>query len=143
MQKDLIDIGLWDKSLRDRIIIDDGSVQSITSIPKVIRDLYKISWDLSMKAVIDQAADRGIYVCQSQSLNLWIKQPDTNILSSMHMYSWKSGLKTGLYYLRTRPVAAAQKFTIEPGKKPDAGQNAEQKVLACSIDNPDCEACSA
>ena len=114
LQKDLIDIGLWDKSLRDRIIIDDGSVQSITSIPKVIRDLYKISWDLSMKAVIDQAADRGIYVCQSQSLNLWIKQPDTNILSSMHMYSWKKGLKTGMYYLRRRAVAKAQQFTIAP-----------------------------
>ena len=114
LQKDLIDIGIWDKRLRDKIVINDGSVQTITEIPKVIRDLYKISWDLSMKSVIDQAADRGIYVCQSQSLNLWIKQPDTNILSSMHMYSWKKGLKTGMYYLRRRAVAKAQQFTIAP-----------------------------
>ena len=114
LQKDLIDIGLWDNNIKDKIIIDDGSIQNIKKIPKVLRDLYKISWDLSMKDVIDQAADRGIYVCQSQSLNLWVKNPDTNKLSSMHMYSWKKGLKTGMYYLRRRAVAKAQQFSIDP-----------------------------
>ena len=114
LQKDLIDIGIWNNSIKDKIIIDDGSIQNIKKIPKVLRDLYKISWDISMKDVIDQAADRAIYVCQSQSLNLWVKNPDTNKLSSMHMYSWKKGLKTGMYYLRRRAVAKAQQFSIDP-----------------------------
>ena len=87
---------------------------NIKNIPTIIKELYKISWDLSMKDVIDQAADRAIYVCQSQSLNLWIKNPDTNKLSSMHMYSWKKGLKTGIYYLRRRAVSKAQQFSIDP-----------------------------
>ena len=88
------------------------------------------------------SADRGQFICQSQSLNLFIEKPSFNNLSSMHFYSWKSGLKTGLYYLRTRPVASAQKFTIEPKKK-EQGSNGEKKVLACSRDNPDCEACGS
>ena len=83
------------------------------------------------------SADRGRFICQSQSLNLFIEKPSFNNLSSMHFYSWKSGLKTGLYYLRTRPVASAQKFTIEPKKK--GTKETEKKVLACSRDNPDCE----
>jgi len=114
LQKDMLSIGLWNNSLKDQIIINDGSVQNIKNIPTIIKNLYKISWDLSMKDVIDQAADRAIYVCQSQSLNLWIKNPDTNKLSSMHMYSWKKGLKTGIYYLRRRAVSKAQQFSIDP-----------------------------
>jgi len=119
LQQDLLDIGLWDNRLKDQIIIDDGSIQNIKSIPRVIRNLYKISWDLSMKDVIDQAADRAIYICQSQSLNLWVKNPDTNKLSSMHMYSWKKGLKTGMYYLRRRAVVKAQQFSIDPEQNDD------------------------
>jgi len=114
LQKDMLSIGLWNNSLKDQIIINDGSIQNIKNIPTIIKKLYKISWDLSMKDVIDQAADRAIYVCQSQSLNLWIKNPDTNKLSSMHMYSWKKGLKTGIYYLRRRAVSKAQQFSIDP-----------------------------
>ena len=114
LQKDMLSIGLWNNSLKDQIIINDGSIQNIKNIPTIIKELYKISWDLSMKDVIDQAADRAIYVCQSQSLNLWIKNPDTNKLSSMHMYSWKKGLKTGIYYLRRRAVSKAQQFSIDP-----------------------------
>ena len=114
LQKDMLSIGLWNNSLKDQIIINDGSIQNIKNIPTIIKNLYKISWDLSMKDVIDQAADRAIYVCQSQSLNLWIKNPDTNKLSSMHMYSWKKGLKTGIYYLRRRAVSKAQQFSIDP-----------------------------
>ena len=86
-------------------------------LPKIIRDLYKISWDLSMKSVIDMSADRGIYVCQSQSLNLWMEDPTNSKLTSMHMYSWKKGLKTGMYYLRRRAVAKAQQFSIDPEKE--------------------------
>ena len=114
LQKDMLSLGLWNNSLKDQIIINDGSIQNIKNIPTIIKELYKISWDLSMKDVIDQAADRAIYVCQSQSLNLWIKNPDTNKLSSMHMYSWKKGLKTGIYYLRRRAVSKAQQFSIDP-----------------------------
>ena len=81
--------------------------------------LYKTAWDLSQKAIIEQSADRGIYVCQSQSLNLFLKNPDFSKLSSMHMYAFSKGLKTGMYYLRTKAVARAQQFTIEPEKKDD------------------------
>ena len=114
LQKDMLSIGMWNNSLKDKIIINDGSIQNIKNIPIIIKERYKISWDLSMKDVIDQAADRAIYICQSQSLNLWIKNPDTNKLSSMHMYSWKKGLKTGIYYLRRRAVSKAQQFSIDP-----------------------------
>ena len=139
----LIKLNIWNREIKDKIIENNGSIQNIDIIPESIKEVFKTVWETSNKVLIDMSADRGRFICQSQSLNLFVEKPNFNNLSSMHMYSWKSGLKTGLYYLRTRPVAAAQKFTIEPGKKPDAGQNAEQKVLACSIDNPDCEACSA
>lgn len=110
----LIDIGIWSEELKDKIIVHKGSIANIEEIPESIRKNFKISWDLSQKSLINQAADRGIYVCQSQSLNLWIANPDINKLSSMHMYSWKKGLKTGIYYLRTRAVSSAQQFTINP-----------------------------
>ena len=111
---DLVAIDIWNTKLKDEIIKNDGSIKNIESIPKVFRNLYKTAWDLSQKILIDQSADRGIYVCQSQSLNLWLENPDFKKLSSMHMYTWKKGLKTGLYYLRTKSAAKAQQFTIEP-----------------------------
>ena len=117
LQRDLIDIDLWDNDIKDQIILNNGSIQSLVKLPKIIRDLYKISWDLSMKSVIDMSADRGIYVCQSQSLNLWMEDPTNSKLTSMHMYSWKKGLKTGMYYLRRRAVAKAQQFSIDPEKE--------------------------
>ena len=117
LQEDLIRIGVWNNDIKDKIIIDNGSVKNIEEIPDVVKDIYKISWDLSMKHLIDQAADRGIYVCQSQSLNLWLQNPSFGKLSSMHMYSYSKGLKTGIYYLRRRAVANAQKFTIDPEKE--------------------------
>jgi len=135
----LIKLNMWNKEIKDKIIENNGSIQNIPGIPESIKDVFKTVWETSNKVLIDMAADRGRFICQSQSLNLFVEKPNFSNLSSMHMYAWKSGLKTGLYYLRTRPVAAAQKFTIEPGKKPDP----VQKVLACSRDNPDCEACSA
>ena len=125
LQDDLIRLNLWDSKMKDSIILDNGSIANIKVLPKIIRNTYKIAWDLSMKSLIDQAADRGAYVCQSQSLNLWIKNPDVSKLSSMHFYSWKKGLKTGIYYLRRRAVTQAQTFSIEV-------QDKEEECLMCS-----------
>lgn len=111
---DLVKLGLWDKDMKNKIIINDGSVQGIDAIPDDLKALYKTSWELRQKVLIDQSADRGAYVCQSQSLNLFVEDPDFKKLSSMHFYSWQKGLKTGIYYLRTRAKAQAQKFTIDP-----------------------------
>ena len=116
---DLINIGVWGDSIKNKIIVEGGSIKNIEDIPLSIRQLYKVSWDLSQKTLIEQAVERGIYVCQSQSLNLFLKDPTFNKLSSMHMYAWSKGLKTGLYYLRTKAAARAQQFTIEPENKPD------------------------
>ena len=112
--KDLVALDLWNKDVRDQIMIGEGSIQDIVEIPKDIRDLYKTSWELSMKSIIEQAANRGAYVCQSQSMNLFMADPDFKKITSMHFYSWKNQLKTGLYYLRTKPRAKQQKFTIDP-----------------------------
>ena len=117
--KDLIQIGIWNKDIKNKIISDRGSIQNINEIPSIFKQLYKIAWDLSQKTLIDQAVERGIYVCQSQSLNLFLKNPNFSNLSSMHMYAWSKGIKTGLYYLRTRAAAKAQQFTIEPEKISD------------------------
>ena len=115
--RDLIELGLWNKEMKNKMLLDDGSIQNIPEIPDRIKAIYKNSWDLSNKTLIDMSADRGAYVCQSQSLNLSIAEPTFKSLSSMHFYSWKKGLKTGIYYLRTKPKTTAQKFTVEPEKK--------------------------
>ena len=114
---DLIGLGLWNKDMKNKMLIDEGSIQNIPEIPDHIKAIYKNSWDLSNKTLIDMSADRGAYVCQSQSLNLSIAEPTFKSLSSMHFYSWKKGLKTGIYYLRTKPKTTAQKFTVEPEKR--------------------------
>jgi ribonucleoside-diphosphate reductase alpha chain len=111
---DLIEINLWNKAIRDKIMIGDGSIQEIEEIPKEIRNLYKTVWEIKQKVIIDQARDRGVYICQSQSMNLFVEDPDFKKLTSMHFYAWSSGLKTGLYYLRSKPKAKQQKFTIDP-----------------------------
>ena len=129
----LIEIGVWSLELKNKIIKNMGSVQGIEEIPKEIQEVYKTVWEIGNKSIIDQAIGRAKYICQSQSLNLFMDKPDFQKITSMHFYSWSQGLKTGQYYLRTKPVANAQQFTIEP----------EKKILACSRDNPDCEACSA
>ena len=121
---DLINIGIWSNDIKDEIILNSGSIQNINAIPDKIKSLYKISWDLSQKTLIDQAAERGVYVCQSQSLNLFLKDPDFSKLTSMHFYAWSKGIKTGIYYLRTKAAAKAQQFTIEPEK--------ENSCLSCS-----------
>lgn len=111
--KDLVDMGLWSESMKNRIIADNGSVQNIKNIPAEIKALYKTVWELSQRTIIDMAADRGAYIDQSQSLNIHIQNPTFGKLTSMHFYGWKKGLKTGMYYLRTQAAAAAIQFTVD------------------------------
>ena len=112
--KELIDLGIWNEDLKQKIVAHNGSIQNIPDISESIKPRYKTSWELSQKILIDMAADRGAFICQSQSLNLFIADPNNAKLTSMHFYSWKKGLKTGCYYLRTKAPVAAQKFTIDP-----------------------------
>lgn len=110
--RDLEARGLWTTEMKNAIVARDGSVQAIAAVPDDLRALYKTAWDLSMKTIVDMAADRGAFVCQSQSLNLFVAEPTFKKLSSMHFYSWKRGLKTGCYYLRTKPAARAVQVTV-------------------------------
>ena len=111
---DLMKAGLWTADIRTQIIANNGSIQSISEIPQELRELYKTVWEIPMKTVINMAADRAPFICQSQSLNLFVAEPSYSKISSMHFYAWKKGLKTGCYYLRTKSVAKAQQFTVEP-----------------------------
>ena len=111
---ELIRLGLWSTELKDRIVAKGGSVQGLAEIPADIQMLYKTVWELKQKTLIDLAADRGAYICQSQSLNLFVADPDYSKLTSMHFYAWQRGLKTGIYYLRTKPPVAPQQVTIDP-----------------------------
>ena len=111
---DLLSLNLWNKELKDKIISSDGSVQPIEEIPKIIRDRYKTVWEIKQKNIIDMAVTRGKYICQSQSMNLFLENPEPSTLTSMHFYGWQNGLKTGIYYLRSRPSSRAIQFTIAP-----------------------------
>jgi ribonucleotide reductase alpha subunit len=133
LMKELIDLKLWDEDLKNNIISNNGSIQHIQGIPIHIKDKYKIVWEIPMKHLIDMAKDRGAFICQSQSLNLWMEEPTYKSLTSMHFYSWKAGLKTGIYYLRRKAKHQAQQFTIEPDKK-----NVPQEE-----EHEGCEMCSA
>ena len=112
--EDLVQRGMWTPDIRSQIIANNGSIQSIIELPSELRDLYRTAWEIPMKTLINLAADRAPFICQSQSLNLFVAEPSYSKLSSMHMYAWKKGLKTGCYYLRTKAVAKAQQFTVEP-----------------------------
>ena len=116
LMKDLNNLGLWNDEIKDNIIINKGSIQHIDSIPKHIKDKYKIVWEIPMRHIINMAADRGAFVCQSQSMNLWMEDPDYKSLTAMHFHSWKVGLKTGIYYLRRKAKHQPQQFTIDPTK---------------------------
>ena len=120
--RDLNNLGLWNTTMKDKIITANGSIQDIAEIPADIKELYKTVWEIKMRTIIDMAADRGAYICQSQSLNLFINSPNASKLTSMHFYAWKKGLKTGMYYLRTQAASQAVKFTVENqgGKNMDA-----------------------
>jgi ribonucleoside-diphosphate reductase alpha subunit len=116
---DLLERDLWTPDIRTMIIANNGSIQSMTEIPADIRELYKTAWEIPQKTLINLASDRAPFICQSQSLNLFLTEPTYAKISSMHFYAWKLGLKTGCYYLRTKAVVSAQKFTIEPKAEPD------------------------
>jgi ribonucleoside-diphosphate reductase alpha chain len=161
---DLINLGLWNDTMRTRIIAANGSIQHIAEIPAEIREVYKTVWEIKQRVVLDMAADRGAFICQSQSLNVWMDEPTYAKLSSLHFYAWEKGLKTGMYYLRTKPAAQAIQFTVDQqlvmglnvkGGSADtegvqqmqvlatAEADAHAVALACAIDDPTCEACSA
>lgn len=178
LMRDLVRLGLWDDEMRHMIMACNGSIQTIEIIPQEIRDLYKTAYEISQRVIIDQAADRGAFICQSQSLNVFMESPTFAKLSSMHFYAWQKGLKTGMYYLRSKAAVDPIKFTLSE-KHQNKFAAASQSVAAenggsafaatpatavaerreapqmealtietvvgkvCSIDNPDCEACSA
>jgi ribonucleoside-diphosphate reductase alpha chain len=137
LMNDLIKLDLWNEKIKNNIIANHGSVQHIDIIPQEIRDKYKTVWEIPMRTLIDMAADRGAFICQSQSLNLWLEDPNYSSLTSMHFYSWSKGLKTGIYYLRRRGRHQAQQFTIEPEKK-DLGENLYEET-----EDEICDMCSA
>jgi ribonucleoside-diphosphate reductase alpha chain len=127
---DLIKRGLWSSELKDKIVAKMGSVQGLPEIPADLQLLYKTVWELKQKTLIDLAADRGAYICQSQSLNLFVADPDYSKLTSMHFYAWNKGLKTGVYYLRTKAPVQAQQFTIAPTSK--GQEQGQAECVMCS-----------
>ncbi len=127
LMKELIELGLWNMKLKDKIIEQKGSIQKIEEIPEEIKKKYKIIWEIPMKHIIDRAKERGAFICQSQSMNLWIEDPNYKVLTATHLYAWKSGLKTGMYYLRRKAKHQAQQFTVVPENK-----SAEPECLMCS-----------
>jgi ribonucleoside-diphosphate reductase alpha chain len=149
--KDLVKLGLWDINMKNKLMTSNGSIQNIDEIPQDIKDLYKTAWEISQKTIIDQSADRGAFICQSQSLNLFMENANFAKLTSMHFYGWKAGLKTGMYYLRTKAATDAIKFTVDkvasntispaaPVAKTEEERMAE---IACSLDDPEgCDMCS-
>jgi ribonucleoside-diphosphate reductase alpha chain len=169
--KDLVSLGLWNEDLKNKLIAGNGSVQHIQEIPDNLKALYKTAWELSQKSIIEMAADRGAFICQSQSLNVFVENPNFGKLSSMHFYAWERGLKTGMYYLRTKAATDAIKFTVDKkyqnteivteasateaiaapalpefevkGSMSQEELERQAAALACSLDNPDaCEMCS-
>lgn len=169
LMKDLIKLGLWNEEMKYKLMAYEGSVQNIPEIPQDIKDLYKTVWEIKQRYIIDMAADRGAFIDQSQSMNLFIREPTIGILTSMHFHGWKKGLKTGQYYLRTKPVARAQQFTVDPNlvkqlnnsnssqapsspslnpkATPSGSKSPNMKpkkpIKQCLRDNPDCEACGS
>ena len=117
LMRDLVRLGLWDEEMKNKICAANGSIQQIEEIPNFIKEIYKTVWEIKQRAVIDMAADRGAYICQTQSLNLFVENPNFSKLTSMHFYAWKQGLKTGMYYLRTKAASEAIKFTLERAAK--------------------------
>ncbi|HPI06812.1 MAG TPA: ribonucleoside-diphosphate reductase subunit alpha [Saprospiraceae bacterium] len=176
LMRDLVRLGMWNEEMREAIMAANGSIQGIEDIPKEVRDIYKTAYEISQKVIIDMSADRGAFICQSQSLNVFMEAVTFAKLSSMHFYAWQKGLKTGMYYLRSKAATDPIKFTLSQkhqqkyvtqateevvemagapvtqGAAVAVTQNAPQMSAldiesvagkVCSIDNPDCEACSA
>ena len=151
LMHDLIGLGLWDDSMMNKIKAENGSIQNIAEIPANIKELYKTVWEISQKTIIDMSADRGAYICQSQSLNIHLMNANFGKMTSMHFYAWKKGLKTGMYYLRTKAATDAIKFTVtkEENVQPKAEElpkatDQNQQAIQCSLDDPeDCEMCGS
>jgi ribonucleoside-diphosphate reductase alpha chain len=153
LMKDLIQIGLWYDNMRNKLISTNGSVQSVPEIPQHIKDIYKTVWEISQKVIIDMSADRGAYICQSQSMNIFMQDPNFGKLTSMHFYAWKKGLKTGMYYLRSQAASAAIKFTVDKSQlaqpntaasPAEVANKEKQDAIACSLDDPEgCEMCGS
>ena len=171
--QDLLDISLWNEDLKNKIISNEGSIQEMEEIPEEIRKLYKTAWDMSPKVIIDQASDRGAFICQSQSMNLWVTDLNPDKLTTMYFYAWKKGLKTGQYYLRSRRAVNAKKITLNTStdqssvrnvrgrRRQDQTQTDEQvstanivfnppvfnsttdNVPQCRRDNPECLSCGS
>lgn len=150
--RDLNKLGLWNEEMKNKLIAANGSVQQIDEVPENLKELYRTAWEISQKSILEMAADRGAFIDQSQSLNVFMENADFSKLTSMHFYGWKKGLKTGMYYLRTKAATDAIKFTVEKKYKEEptqvaktAEERAEQEaVMACSIENgPDCEMCGS
>lgn len=165
---DLIGLGLWNEDMKHRLMAANGSIQDIDEIPDELKALYKTAWEISQKAIIDMAADRGAFICQSQSMNLFMQDPNFGKLSSMHFYAWQKGLKTGMYYLRSKAATDPIKFTVKQTaqQKQAAGQGGDAKPAqgqlsepglggqaglpepefsgqACNLDDPDCLMCGS
>jgi ribonucleoside-diphosphate reductase alpha chain len=144
--KDLVKAGLWNMDMRQKLMVSNGSIQNINEIPQELKDLYKTAWEISQKVIIEQAADRGAFICQSQSLNIFMENANFGKLTSMHFYGWEKGLKTGMYYLRTKAATDAIKFTVDKAAVQESIQKTEEEnmaAIACSLDDPDgCEMCS-
>jgi ribonucleoside-diphosphate reductase alpha chain len=158
--RDLNALGLWNDDMKQRLMAANGSVQDFDEIPQELKDLYKTVWEISQRVIIDMAADRGAYICQSQSMNLFVQNPTFSKLSSMHFYAWEQGLKTGMYYLRSKAAVNPIKFTVNAaaqasvkagkaratamvGGVSESTANTEaSEGQACSLDDPDCLMCS-
>jgi len=159
--KDLIGLGLWSDEMKHKLLAANGSVQNIPDLPQELKDLYRTVWELSQKAIIDMAADRGAFICQSQSMNLFVENPNYGKLSSMHFYAWQKGLKTGMYYLRSKAATDPIKFTVDQKQleqqkaitlankavsvaaAASAVAEADQEGAVCNLDDPDCIACGS
>lgn len=145
--KDLISLGLWNEGMKNKLMASNGSIASFEEVPEHIRELYKTAWEIKQKSIVDMAADRGAYICQSQSMNVFMQDPNFGKLTSMHFYAWEKGLKTGMYYLRTKSAADAIKFTVDAElirQQKEKEREVALEQITCSLENPDeCMACSA
>ncbi|MGB1183743.1 MAG: ribonucleoside-diphosphate reductase subunit alpha [Schleiferiaceae bacterium] len=133
---DLIELGLWNDDMKNALMATNGSVQNIEGVPANIKDIYKTVWEISMKDILDMAADRGLFIDQSQSLNLFMESPNMGKLTSMHFYAWKKGLKTGMYYLRSKPASSAIKFTVKKNAQTDMSPGVSGSASSETVDAP-------
>ena len=143
LMKDLEKLDIWNDMMKQQIIARNGSIQGIDQIPEAIQKLYRTSWEIKQKTLIDMAVHRGAFICQSQSLNLFVSDPNYAKLTSMHFYAWKQGLKTGIYYLRTRAPVMAQKFTIDPELQKAAEKSEQDRLHKKYAPDEGCTMCSA